>query len=377
MTAAPKCTPIPMTAALLAGLAAAPGGAADAERRGPDPNDVRVAVDKALAFLKTTQTADGGFAPRLGGPGVSALVAAGLIRHGRGDDPTVQKTLKYLERSVKPDGGIYDRRLANYTTCVALIAFKEANTQGQYDAVIAGAARFLKSLQFADGATDPKDVRYGGVGYDGRSRPDLSNTQYFVDALLAAGLSKTDQSVQQALAFVSRCQNLPGENNDRLFALKATPEDKGGFVYTPFEPDEKDPRRTPAGGLRSEGVMTYSGLKSFLYAGVSPDDPRVKAAIAWIRKHYTLDENPGQGTAGLYYYYHVFGKSMEALGEDPFLDAQGRPHDWRADLFAALKKRQRPDGSWANDNSAFMETSPELATAYAILALSYCTPPRK
>jgi squalene-hopene/tetraprenyl-beta-curcumene cyclase len=68
---------------------------------------------------------------------------------------------------------------------------------------------------------------------------------------------------------------------------------------------------------------------------------------------------------------------MEALGDDAFLDAQGQPHDWQADLFAALKTRQRPDGSWASDNRAFMETSPELATAYALLALSYFTPPRQ
>ena len=40
--------------------------------------------------------------------------------------------------------------------------------------------------------------------------------------------------------------------------------------------------------------MTYAGLKSFLYAGVSKDDPRVKAAVEWVRKHYTVTENPGQ-----------------------------------------------------------------------------------
>ena len=34
--------------------------------------------------------------------------------------------------------------------------------------------------------------------------------------------------------------------------------------------------------------MTYTGLKTFLYAGVGKDDPRVKAAVDWIRRHYTL-----------------------------------------------------------------------------------------
>ena len=45
--------------------------------------------------------------------------------------------------------------------------------------------------------------------------------------------------------------------------------------------------------------MTYTGLKSFLYAGVNKDDPRVKAAVSWVRAHYTFEENPGMGQAGL------------------------------------------------------------------------------
>jgi squalene-hopene/tetraprenyl-beta-curcumene cyclase len=135
---------------------------------------------------------------------------------------------------------------------------------------------------------------------------------------------------------------------------------------------DKNPNRTPAGGLRSSGVMTYAGLKSFLHAGVGKDDPRVKAAVGWMRKHYTLDENPGQGQAGLYYYYHTFGKAMAALGEPQFVDAAGKKHDWRNDLFEALKKRQKADGSWSNTDRAFFENNPDLATAYALLSLSYC-----
>jgi squalene-hopene/tetraprenyl-beta-curcumene cyclase len=121
--------------------------------------------------------------------------------------------------------------------------------------------------------------------------------------------------------------------------------------------------------------MTYAGLKSFLYAGVSKDDARVKGAIKWIRSHYTLDENPGMGQAGLYYYYHTFGKALAAWGEDRFKDVKGLEHDWRADLFEAAKKRQRPDGSWVNaGDRAYGETNPELATAFALMALSYCGP---
>jgi hypothetical protein len=339
----------------------------------PQPEDVKALVDRAVRFLDGKQTEDGSWAPKLGGPGITALTVAALLRHGYGPDTSgVAKGLKYLEGNVRPDGGVYSKGLANYTTCLAIVAFQEANAGGKYDKVIANAVKFVKSLQYGDG-TDTKDPRFGGVGYDGKSRPDLSNTHFMVEALIASGVGKDDPAIKRALAFVSRTQNLPGEYNDQPFAAKATEDDKGGFTYTPLDQDnETSERRTAAGGLRSEGGMTYAGLKSFLYAGVGKDDPRVKAAVAWIKRHYTLTENPGQGQAGLYYYYHTFAKAMDALGEDAFEDAKGVKHDWRQELFDVLKGKQQADGSWANPNGAFLENTPELATAFAVLALSYC-----
>ena len=93
----------------------------------------------------------------------------------------------------------------------------------------------------------------------------------------------------------------------------------------------------------------------------------------WIRRHYTLEENPGMGKAGLYYYYHTFAKAMTALGESQFKDAKGKAHDWRKELFAALKGRQHDDGSWVNKGDrTFGEGDATLATAFALLSLSYC-----
>src|SRR5262249_17954058 len=114
---------------------------------GPDPKEVKAAVEKAYAYLKSAQAEDGSFAAKQGGPGVTALIAAGLIRNGYpADDPVVAKALKFVEKFVQKDGGIYNKQLANYMTCVALTAFKEANVNGRYDAVIANATKFLKSL---------------------------------------------------------------------------------------------------------------------------------------------------------------------------------------------------------------------------------------
>ncbi len=118
--------------------------------------------------------------------------------------------------------------------------------------------------------------------------------------------------------------------------------------------------------------MTYSGLKSMIYAGLTPDDQRVKAAIDWIAKNYDLDNNPGMGQKGLYYSYNTFAKALKALGKDKITDAKGSAHDWKADLVDELAKRQNADGSWVNGDKNFMEGDPNLVTAYCLLALSNC-----
>ena len=339
-------------------------------KSGPSPQDHQKVVDKAVSFLKTSQQADGGFSPKIAGPGITAVAVAAMLRNGVSpQEPVVSKGLDYLASQTKDDGGIYSKFLANYTTAVALMAFKEANTNGKYNAVIKKASEFIKKIQHDE---EEGDLFHGGFGYDKKSRPDLSNSAFSVEALLAAGLSKDDPAVQRALKFISRCQNLPGETNDQAFAKKTTEDDKGGFTYDPKTGD-KNQYATPDGGLRSLGAMTYTGLKSFLYAGVRKDDERVVAAVKWVRQHYTLEENPGMGKAGLYYYYHTFAKAMDALGEDPFEDAKGVKHDWRLELFQALQKHQLENGSWRNTGErTFGEDNADLSTSFALLSLSYC-----
>ena len=117
--------------------------------------------------------------------------------------------------------------------------------------------------------------------------------------------------------------------------------------------------------------MTYAGLRSLVYAGLTADDPRVKAAKAYLAKHYSVDENPGLGQRGLFYYYQAFAKTLDALKEPAFVDAQGVSHDWRADLVGALAKRQGPSGSWVNPIDSFMEGDANLVTAYGLLALAH------
>ncbi len=178
-----------------------------------------------------------------------------------------------------------------------------------------------------DEGKDLSDPAYGGGGYGKHKRPDLSNTSFLIDALRAAGNDANSEAIQRALIFVSRCQNLESEHNTTPFSAK-NPD--GGFYYTAAAGGSSQAGETAEGGLRSYASMTYAGLKSMIYAGVGPDDPRVKAAVDWIRKNYDLKTNPGMGDSGLYYYYHVFAKALDAMGRDEFTDAAGRKHNWRS-----------------------------------------------
>lgn len=335
----------------------------------------RDAVDRAVQFLQTKgQSPDGSYAD-YSGPGVTAIVTTGLLRNGRGpDDPLVARSLKYLETFVQPDGGIYQKGslYRNYETCLAILAFTEANRDGRYDDVLKKADRFVKGEQWDESESiDRTHTSYGGAGYGKHERPDLSNTSFLLDALRAVGNGPEDEAVQKALVFVSRCQNLETEHNTTQFAAK-NPD--GGFYYTPAAGGTSMAGETPGGGLRSYGSMTYAGLKSMIYAGVGPDDPRVKAAFEWIRKHYDVQSNPGMGNAGLYYYYHTFAKALDAMDVDLVEDAEGVKHDWRQELLEELARRQQPDGSWINDNPRWLEGEPALVTGYVLLTLSYCRP---
>jgi squalene-hopene/tetraprenyl-beta-curcumene cyclase len=334
-------------------------------------------VERGLAFMRDKgQAADGTFTKQAG-PGLTALAVTAALKNGRSvDDPLVAKGLKALETFVKPDGGIYGNgRLRNYETCVAIACFQAANKDGRYKQLLADAVKFVRGLQYgADGGKDKSDPWYGGVGYGGPERPDLSNTSYLMEALKSLDAGANDPTLQRALAFVTRSQNLEGAGNDTKFAGLVK---DGGFYYTiPIE--SVDPstseRYTPNGGLRSYGSMTYAGFKSMIYAGLTKDDPRTKTALDWIKKHYSVQQNPGEGDAGLYYYYDTFAAALAASGLDEVVDDKGVSHNWRQDLVAELAKRQQPDGSWVNTNRQWLENDPNLSTAFALKALSYCRP---
>ena len=315
-------------------------------------------------------------------PAITALVLKAFVQ-AKGysvQTPLVAKGYAQLLSFQKPEGGIYRDLIANYNTAISLSALAAAHNpafQSAQDKALA----YLRRLQWSDSVDQvperqhvaPTDPRYGGFGYGKRERPDGSNLQIALDALHDAGVKPTDPAYAAAVAFATRLQNR-SESNDQPWA-----GEDGGFIYT-----DADGGNSPAGQytspdgrtlFRSYGSMTYAGLKSMIYAGLTKDDPRVKAAWDWIRHNWTFDENPGirmgpgnVSESGLFYYFHTASRALSAYGEATVVDAQGVSHDWRAELTTKLASLQRPDGSWVGQTK-WMEDNPVLATAFAVLAL--------
>ncbi|HEY1189416.1 MAG TPA: prenyltransferase/squalene oxidase repeat-containing protein [Gemmata sp.] len=371
--------------ALVFGLATAAALVPSPSVAQPKNDPWQATVDKATAYLKKSQNENGSWSPEPQNRGVTGIVVTGLIRTGsKPEDEPVAKGVKFIESLINEKSGHIagnDSKagLINYTTSINIQALNAANKGDKYKKAIGNAAKYLKEYQWdeARGKKGDSDY-YGGAGYAGdKSRPDLSNTAFFLEALKTAGVPQDDPAFKKALVFVSRCQNFESEHNKAPWAAK---NNDGSFIYTGANGGEN--RRTDGEGRKTDmggyGSMTYAGVKSMIYCGLAKDDPRLKKALEWIGTHYTLDANPGMPEAnsqrGLYYYYHTFAKTMDALGGDEFTDAKGVKHNWRADLLAAIVKRQKEDGSWKNDAPNWMESDANLDTGYVLLALSYCQP---
>ncbi len=337
--------------------------------------EYREMVERSIEYLRVRgQAADGSFSAA-SGIGPTALVLTGLMAvEVPVEDPMVSKGLAFLEKHVQPDGGIYavESLHKNYDTCIAMVAFEKANAGGRYDQIVKNAEAFVKGIQWDEGEDKaPSDMFYGGAGYGSHSRPDLSNTSFLIEALHSLGNGPEDEAMQKALTFVSRCQNFESPANNSPFAAKVN---DGGFFYTVAAGGESKAEPLEGGGLRSYGSMTYAGLKSMIYAGVEKDDPRVKAAIDFLKKNYDVDVNPGMGKQGLFYYYNTMSKALDALGLEEFVDAQGQAHNWKADLRSKLADLQQADGSWVNETTRWMEGDPNLVGGYVLMVLANCKP---
>ncbi len=328
------------------------------------------AIARGVAYLVKEQAQDGSWGE--GNVGITALCADALLWCGKtAKDEPVRRAIRHLLKYQQQDGGIYDVGLRTYTTSIALMVLVKADANAYADAIENAKAYLIKHQWDEAESIDKGNPWYGGHGYGKHERPDLSNTQYFVEAMHEAGVPKDHPLWKKVVVFVSRTQDR-SESNDQVFVGT----ESGGMIYSPNAGGESKAGTVdlPNGkkGLKAYGSMTYAGFKSFMYADLARDDPRVQAAMDWVRRHWTFEENPDLGQQGLFYYYETAAKALKAWGEDTILDARRRNHDWRSELSEAILRRQKSGGFWTNEADRWFEGFPPVPTSYALIALAHC-----
>lgn len=334
---------------------------------------IDASLKKGAHFLLSRQASDGHWSDAQM-PALTALPLWALsgVNGRAGGESAVKmndarkRAAQFVLATQRADGGFYVPKpgrggsgLGNYNTSVCLSALFESK--------LAPNASLLKAREYiASSQLTGDDTMAGGFGYDKVSRrryADLSNTSYALDAMSRTSSleefrtsgKRVDLDWDKAIQFV---ENL----------MKKEGPDAGGAAYN---------ERTPQAGtstnnqgkvhLRAYGSMTYAAVLSMCSAKLEKGDPRVRQSLEYMTKNWSVDENPGMGNQGLYYFYDIMARALAAAGVD-----QVGGHDWKKELSAKLISLQKPDGSWFNDNNRFWEADPVLCTAFAMLTLELC-----
>ena len=359
-----------------------------AYEQGFDKEALSQALRKGVQFLYDNQDATGWWSnaklPALTGLALVGIKMADVKDLDNKYQSEQLRAYDYLTSCVKPDGSIHNGRLVNYNTACSLMALSVSGNSNYFH-IIEEARKYIVASQIdleKRGELDnPHD---GGVGYNSKfDHSDMNNTLMAVEAMRMSELAlkpKDNIEIEQKIDlnwkalehFLSNCQNLPERSNNPNLSSKA--KDRGGFIYHPgeskageIEDDDDEAQRV---ALRSYGSISYAGMMSFAYARVNKEDARVKAVITWLGDNYTLDENPGMGQEGLYYYFHLMAKALTAQKVEKLKMAGGSEIYWKDSLAKRLISLQRKDGSWVNPTKRWMEGDPILTTSYVLVALS-------
>lgn len=323
----------------------------------------KTSIARGLNFLKNQQEEDGSYGHHVGLTAMTLLAfRESFKKYGVGDGPYIRNAVKWLLAQARADGSITGDSTPTYNTALAIMALYSLSPRN-YKKYIEGGQRFLTQFQSDENRNyTQQDKYYGGIGYGGDERPDLSNLQYALDALKKTNFDPKSEVWRKAEIFIKRCQNYT-EDQEKDQLPRPWAGNDGGFIY--------EPGSSRAGGTKSYGAMTFAGLKSLIFTNqTNRSDPRVKAAWNWIEKNYDFNSHPGMGTTAYYYYLQTAASALEAYGE-PFIVQKEKQQNWSADLLTKLINLQKKDGSWQNENRKYWEGNKVLVTARAIITMNH------
>ena len=221
--------------ALLAAVLFCGAPAGSAAGLTPHGEAINQAIEDGLAWLGANQRPDGSWEASgdnyVGGAGLGAMafmaqgydesslyngspvVADAIALILSQQKPAGWMGLEYVEGSIFWGGDPPDverNHHSNYETSVAVMALAMTDNP-DYDDEIAAAAAWLDDCQYDEldpnRVEEPEALRLGSFGYSCTGHGDLSNTQFSLVALAAAG-ALTTNIADDAITYIRNCQNI-------------------------------------------------------------------------------------------------------------------------------------------------------------------------
>ncbi len=371
---------------------------------GPGADALRAARDKAVAFLRTKQDAQGTWGT-VGGNSVYGDAGGSTYLHPLGatclamyallvsgvpkDDPAVKKGLASLPKADLGFQGPSAYEMSAELLAVAARAKGPPGWRHGGSASLEAADRkqgqdLVDALLRMRANASTQGWRYDlrGKGKAPGGEEDLSSTGLAAIALYTAdrcGLKVPAALWPELVAFAKRQQDAEGEERDRAVGEASASGEAGtkdrarGFAYMKSPSGDADEGQA-TGGVTAAGIATIQcarlalGKKSFKgWASKEQADARqaLLDGAAWLDANWDPSKNPRKKKVNIYhvlYLVHV-ADAMDLLGSSRL-----GSHDWFAEMAQALLDTQKEDGSW--DTNSTHSPRDVLDTCFALLFLA-------
>jgi hypothetical protein len=274
------------------------------------PEEVRLAIDRGIGFLKSQQRPDGTWAEPVADQagGVTALCTLALLNAGvEPGEPSMQKALGAI-RKIPPE--------RTYVTSLVTMVLARAEPTKDLP-LIQRNVRWLESKQITEGLFKGSWAYPTGSG-------DNSNAQFALLALHEAeraGVAVNDRTWRLAKDYWEADQN-----------------DDGSWTYAhKVRPPLKPPENTGTGSMTCAGITSLVIVANRVQACDAKvngsqidccgsqrnnDSDRIEKAMGWLEKRFTVRANPGQNVFPLYYLYGL--ERVGRLTAHRFIGG----HDW-------------------------------------------------